>query len=100
MAQAAQVKTTPDASDTSAAIEVKPTPPGPPPLLKPLANNRLRLVMASSSDIENHFAAVLPVGTEFSECLKPEYWSNHADRLRVGDVITVHADDRKFFAQL
>jgi hypothetical protein len=64
---------------------------------KPLANNRLRLICASSSDIGNRFAAVLPTGTSFAAALDPAFWSNVCSQLRVGDVIEVHSDTRGFY---
>jgi hypothetical protein len=68
---------------------------GPPPLKsptiatptaspKPLAQNRLRLVNASSSDLQNHWTAVIPAGTGFEAALEPSFFSAHADKIRVG----------------
>jgi hypothetical protein len=67
---------------------------------KPLAMNRLKLICGSSSDIANHFAAVLTSGTPFASVLNPEFWSNHAPQLRVGDSIEVHCDDRSWFGRV
>jgi hypothetical protein len=64
---------------------------------KPLANNRLRLICASSSDICNRFAAVLPAGTSFAATLDPAFWSNVSSQLRVGDVVEIHSDSRGFY---
>jgi hypothetical protein len=87
-------ETDPKAPDAAAVLPAK--PPG----MKPLAMNRLKLVCSSSSDIANHFAAVLTSGTPFASVLSPEFWSNHAPQLRVGDSIEVHSDDRSFFGRL
>jgi hypothetical protein len=67
---------------------------------KPLAMNRLKLICASSSDIGNHFAAVLPSGTSFASVLNPEFWSNHAPQLRVGDLVDLHSDSRSWYGRV
>jgi hypothetical protein len=68
--------------------------------IKPLEMNRLKLVCSSSSDIGNHFAAVLPSGVPFTNTLEPAFWSNHAPSLRVGDTVDVHSDDRLWFGRI
>jgi hypothetical protein len=82
------------------------TPAAPPPVIpgkpavRPLEQRRLKLICGSSSDIANHFAAVLTSGTPFASVLNPEYWANHAPQLRVGDSIEIHCDDRSWFGRV
>jgi hypothetical protein len=82
-----------------AAIDPKAAPANPLALLpaKPLPANRLKLICASSSDIGNRHAAVLPGGTKFASALDPAFWSNVASQLRIGDVVEIHTDERTFF---
>jgi hypothetical protein len=68
--------------------------------LKPLPNNRLKLICSSASDMSNLWAAVVPVGTTFEQVMEPTYYANVAGQLRVADQIDVHADDRSYFAKL
>jgi hypothetical protein len=82
-------------------------PPSKPPILaalapppKPLAQNRLRLVNASSSDLQNHWTAVLPAGIAFEAALEPSFFSAHADKIKVGDVIDIGGDSRSFFGSV
>lgn len=67
---------------------------------KPLPEGRLKLVVASSADVGNVFAAVTPSGTSFEEVLEPEYWVLCAQKLRVGDEIKVHTDDGTYYGLL
>jgi hypothetical protein len=91
------------ASNYPAVDPKAPNPAAVPPKplgIKPLAMNRLRLICSSSSDIANHFAAVLTSDTPFASVLSPEFWSNHAPQLRIGDSIEVHCDDRLWFGRV
>jgi hypothetical protein len=67
---------------------------------KPLTANRLKLICASSSDIGNRHAAVLPSGTKFASTLDPAFWSNVSSQLRIGDVVEIHSDDRTFYGTI
>jgi hypothetical protein len=42
----------------------------------------------------------LPVGTPFEDCLRPEFWANVADRLRVCDKVDVFDAKGTFYAEL
>jgi hypothetical protein len=75
------------------------TPPAPRPV-KPLAQGRLRLVNSSSSDVQNHWCAVLPAEIGFEAALEPSFFSAHADKLRVGDVIDISCDSRSWFGSV
>jgi hypothetical protein len=90
-------KTKPTAPATHPDLGVSAAEPRP---IKPLENNRLRLVCSSSSDICNLWAAVLKSGTPFEEVLAPEFWANVANRLRTGDQVQVHTDAGGFYGLL
>jgi hypothetical protein len=67
----------------------------------PLEQRRLQLLRASeSSGFGNVWAAVTPAGLPFEAVLVPNFWSNHASRLHVGDTIEVHTDDQTYFGRL
>ena len=90
----AQPKETPDVAEAKPGFPLAVVP------AKPLANNRLKLICSSASDIGNHWAAIVPAGVSFAAVLHPEFWSNHSTQLRAGDVIDVHADGREFFGRV
>ena len=94
----AQANDKPDMVEPKPAEPITVVPPKPP--AKPLANNRLRLICASSSDICNRFAAVLPAGTPFEAALEPGFWSNVCSRLRISDVVEIHSDTRGFYGEV
>jgi hypothetical protein len=64
----------------------------PPKQLRPLAAPRLKIIRSSESDFGNLFGAVTPAGTDFEDVLRPDYWSLHAMKLRIGDTIEVHTE--------
>jgi hypothetical protein len=68
--------------------------------LRPLQNNRLKLVCSSASDVGNHWAIVVPADVTIETVLLPEFWSNVAPQLRVADTVDVHGDGRDFYAKL
>lgn len=92
------------AKDMSDMVELKPADPitlvPPKPLAKPLPNNRLRLIVSSSSDICNRFAAVLPTGMPFEAALEPGFWSNVCSQLRISDIVEIHSDGRGFYGEV
>jgi hypothetical protein len=94
MAQPATVK------DTTTSLSPNPPVPPPRPPVRPLAQQRLKMVVSSASDIQNMWAVVVPAGTAVETVLLPEFWSNIADRLRIGDFIDVHSDGRDLVARL
>jgi hypothetical protein len=62
------------------------TPAAPPPRqLRPLAPSQIQLAEYAT----RHHVVTLPVGTEFADALRPEFWSNVADRLRVCDKVDI-----------
>lgn len=69
-------------------------------IVKGLPENRLKLVLSSSADMGNGFAAVLPSGVKFEEALDPAFWAHCAYKLRAGDEITVHSDEMSFYGRL
>jgi hypothetical protein len=83
-----QKETPPEMSEAKPGFPLALIPP------KPLANDRLKLISASAANICNRWAATLPRGIAFSAALFPEFWSNHAHKLNIGDTIEVHVDSR------
>jgi hypothetical protein len=87
--------------NNTAAVAAEPEAPAPielkAPPTKPLQMNRCKLVTPSSCDMANLWAAVLPADVPFSATLQPEFWSNHASQIRVGDQIQCHVDSRAWF---
>ena len=88
-----------EANNNADVIEAKPASPitvmkTP---AKPLQNNRLRLIVSSSSDICNRFAAVLPTGVPFEAALEPGFWANVCSQLRISDIVEIHSDGRGFY---
>lgn len=69
-------------------------------IVKGLPENRLKLVLSSSADMGNGFAAVLPSGVKFEEVKDPAFWAHCAYKLRPGDEIAVHSDDMSFFGRV
>jgi len=69
-------------------------------LVRGLSENRLKLVLSSSADMGNGFAAVLPIGTPFEQVLEPSFWAHVAYKLRPGDTIEVHRDDMALYGKL
>lgn len=65
-----------------------------------LTEGRLRLVLSSSADIGNGFAAVTPAGTPFAHALEPEFWAHVAYKLHAGDEVAVHTDDGRYFGRV
>jgi hypothetical protein len=68
--------------------------------VKPLANSRLKVLRSSESDFGNQFGAVLETGTPLADMLDPAFWSLHANKMRVGDIVEIHIDDLSLFARV
>ncbi len=101
------------------AAVAPPAPPAQPPAAAPAAERafaplppRRFLVIRSSEngDLGNLFAAVLPAGVPFSDCLRQDFWSNCAHIMArrgdgrvtsgAGHQIEIHTDDTRFFGRL
>jgi hypothetical protein len=67
---------------------------------RPLPTPRLKVLRSSESDFGNQFGAVTSTGTPFEHVLRPDFWSLHAMKLRVGDTIEIHTDDQTYFGRL
>jgi hypothetical protein len=77
-----------------------PSAPQKPSASKPLEHSRFKTLNSSESSMGNRHAAVLSTGTPFAAVLEPSFWVNHAaTKLKPGDTIEIHSDDRRMFGR-
>ena len=50
--------------------------------------------------VTNRWSVTLDEATSYSRMLESDYWVNVARKLRIGDIIEVHAENRAWFAEL
>jgi hypothetical protein len=97
---AASAASTAKSSPPPAPAPVAPVavPAATPPVrqLRPLSPSQIQLAEYAT----RHHVVTLPVGTPFEDCLKPEFWANTADRLRVCDKVDVFDAKGTFYAEL
>jgi hypothetical protein len=81
-----------------------PMPPAEPPFqaparqpVRPLQQNRLKLITGSATNFGNLHGATLPAGTPFHHALDSAMWGNVASELRANDQVQIHADDGTFY---
>lgn len=53
-----------------------------------------------SDFVTNRWSVTLDEATAYSRLLESDYWVNVARKLRIGDIIEVHAENRTWFAEL
>ena len=83
-------------ADTQTAVE--PTPiPGPPRLVK---KQLFETGFKRADYVTNRWSVVLDEVTPYERMFEGDYWVNVARKLRIGDIIEVHAENRSWFAEL
>lgn len=50
--------------------------------------------------VTNRWSVTLDDATAYSRLFESDYWANVARKLRIGDIIEVHAENRSWFAEL
>ena len=81
-------------AEVSAVLTAVPVPPK--PLPKMLPENRF----SQASYATNRWSVTIDPNTPYDRMFEPEYWSHVARKLRIGDIIEVHAEDTTWFAEL
>lgn len=80
---------------TNPAANVVPVEPPKPPV-KRLAESKFSL----STYATNRWSVTLEHGVSYERVFDPDYWSNVARKMRIGDIVELHAEDTTFFAEL
>lgn len=83
-----------------AAASAPATTPEPPRAVIALTEGRFKICNSSESDVGNKFAATTQAGTPFEDVLRSEFWAHTASKMRVGDEITIHTDDMRYYGRL
>jgi hypothetical protein len=60
--------------------------------VKPLEGGRLKTLRSSEADYGNVFGAMLSNEVPFEHLLDPGFWSNHANKMYIGDTIEASND--------
>lgn len=82
---------------TAPALNIAPTvKDAPKPRPKMLAESNFRL----ASYATNRWSITLPAEAPFDRMFEPDFWSNVARKMRIGDIVEAHAEDTTWFAEL
>lgn len=69
-----------------------------PPKLRPKMLAESKFALASYST--NRWSVTLEFGVPYDRVFEPDFWSNVARKMRIGDIVELHAEDTSFFAEL
>lgn len=71
-------------------------PVAPKPRPKMLAESNFRLAQY----VTNRWSVTLDDATPYGRVFEPDYWSNVARKLQIGDIVELHAESGSWFAEL
>jgi len=73
--------------------------PAPVPI-KPTKRMLAEGKFALASYATNRWSVTLEHGVSYERVFEPDYWSHVARKMRIGDIVELHAEDATFFAEL
>jgi hypothetical protein len=81
-------------AEVSAVLTPVPVPPKPMPKMLPEA----RFSLASYAT--NRWSVTFDPSTPYERMFEPDFWSHVGRKLRIGDIIEVHAEDTTWYVEL
>lgn len=75
-----------------------PAPVAEPPKKRPKMLAESKFALASYAT--NRWAVTLEHGVQYERVFEPDFWSNVARKMRIGDIVELHSEDTSFFAEL
>lgn len=74
------------------------TAPVEPPKMRPKVLSESKFALSTYAT--NRWSVTLEYGVPYERVFDPDFWSHVARKMRIGDIVELHAEDTTFFAEL